>query len=313
MDKKLESRLKKQHYYLAGNHSAVKICTWTKKSLKDEGACYKEKFYGIKSHRCCQMTPSFMCDLECIFCWRNMEAHTGIKMEGRIDEPHEIIDKCVEGQRKLLNGFPGNEKINIKKFREAQNPNQWAISLTGEPTIYPKLNELIKLLKKRRDSVFVVSNGMFPERLKNIEPPTNLYLSLDAPNKELFEKIDKPTQKNAWQKLNKSLEILKELKKKTTTVIRITLIKGMNDTDIKGYAPLIKKAEPNFVEVKSFMFVGSARLRLSMANMCRHEYVKEFAKKLSNISGYEIKDESVESRVCLLKRAKGEILRRLYE
>ncbi len=302
MDEEIRSTLKKQQYYLAGEHSAVKICTWTKKSLKDEGVCYKEKFYGIKSHRCCQMTPSFMCDLECIFCWRNMEAHTGIKMEGKIDEPEEIIKKCIEGQRHLLNGFPGNKKINMKKFREAQDPNQWAISLTGEPTIYPKLNQLIKLLKKRKESVFVVSNGMFPDKLKSIEPPTNLYLSLDAPNEKLFRKVDRPTQIDSWAKLNRSLDILKKLKKKTTTVIRITLVKGINDTDVKGYAESIKKADPDFVEVKAYMHIGSSRLRLKMENMPRHDEVRKFSEKLAKELGWKVENESIESRVCLLKK-----------
>jgi len=305
MDEKIKSLLEKQQYYLTGNHSAVKICTWTKKSLRDKGVCYKEQFYGISSHRCCQMTPCFTCDMECIFCWRNMEAHTGVKISEKIDDPIEIIEKCIEGQRKLLNGFPGYSKLNKKKFKEAQDPNQWAISLTGEPTIYPKLSELIKELKKRKNTVFVVSNGMFPDKLRDMEPPTQLYLSLDAPNKEIFEKIDRPTQKNAWEKLNKSLEILNELKKITRTVIRITLVKGMNDADIKGYAQLIKKAAPTFIEVKSYMFVGSSRQRLSLSNMPRHEEVKLFSEKLAKELGLKILDENKQSRVCLIGENKS--------
>jgi len=300
MDDTLKKTLEKQQYYLAGSHSAVKVCSWTKKSLRDEGVCYKEKFYGIKSHRCIQMTPCFTCDLECIFCWRNMESHTGIKMDGKIDDPQDIMDNCIKGQKKLLNGFPGNKKINMEKFKESQIPNQWAISLTGEPTIYPRLNELIKLLKKRNDSIFIVSNGMFPDKLRSIEPPTNLYLSLDAPNQAIFNEVDRPTQTDAWDKLNQSLSILNDLKKKTTTVIRITLVKGYNDIDLRGYAELIKKADPNFVEVKAYMFIGSSRLRLTIDNMPRHEEVKEFSEKLAKELGWIISDESEPSRVCLL-------------
>lgn len=54
---------KKQGYKLIGNHSAIKLCLWTRKSIKSNGKehCYKEQFYkdmGIESHRCIQMTPA---------------------------------------------------------------------------------------------------------------------------------------------------------------------------------------------------------------------------------------------------------------
>ena len=62
--------LRKQHYETIGDHAAVQICRWTKKSLTDKGVCYKEKFYGIKSHRCCQMTQMILCENKCIHCWR---------------------------------------------------------------------------------------------------------------------------------------------------------------------------------------------------------------------------------------------------
>jgi len=86
LDKNIKQLLKKQHYEIAGKneHSAVQICRWTKKSLRDEGVCYKEKFYGIKSHLCCQMTPSLYCPNKCVHCWRAIEYTTGEKIPGKI-------------------------------------------------------------------------------------------------------------------------------------------------------------------------------------------------------------------------------------
>ncbi|MEM3135088.1 MAG: hypothetical protein QW502_05130, partial [Candidatus Bathyarchaeia archaeon] len=49
----------KQGYRLAGKHlhSAVKICQWTKESLRSGRICYKELWYPpVQSHRCMQMT-----------------------------------------------------------------------------------------------------------------------------------------------------------------------------------------------------------------------------------------------------------------
>jgi tRNA wybutosine-synthesizing protein 1 len=291
--------LEKQQYKLIGEHSAVKVCTWTKKSLRDEGVCYKEQFYGIKSHRCCQMSVTInFCDMDCIYCWREHynEPFTNI------DDPKELVEKAVAAQRKLLTGFGGLEKTNQKKFKEAQEPNQFAISLTGETLYYPKLNDLIKELKKRNFSVFIVTNGMLPEVLEKLEPPTQLYVSLDSPNKALQEKLCKPMHKDSWERLMRSLDILKKLKSKTRTCLRITAIKGMNMLDPEGYAALIKRADPHFVEVKAYMFVGASQLRLEMKNMPLYKDIKEFAAEIAAHSGYKVIDEHPKSRVVLLMK-----------
>ncbi len=310
MKKEIKEKLESQHYGFAGKHTAVKICTWTKKSLRDEGVCYKQKFYGIKSHRCCQMSPSVnFCQNNCVFCWRTQEDTEGFKemTKEQADNPKEIIDKCIEAQRKLLTGFGGNPKTNIEKFKEAQNPNQFAISLTGEPTLYPYLSELISELHKRNNTTFLVSNGQSPDVLERIEPPTQLYISLDAPNKKTFLSIDRPKLKDGWERLNKSLEVMNQLAQKTRTVIRITLIKGLNDIEPENYAKLIEKANPHFVEVKAYMFVGASRQRLSLKNMPYHSYVKEFSERITRHCNYKIIDEKEESRVVLLGENKPRI------
>ncbi len=301
--KELKLLLEKQQNEFIGEHSAVKICTWTKKSLKDEGVCYKEKFYGISSHRCCQLSPSMnFCQNACIFCWRPIEHTIGTEMKPPIDDPKSLIANAIKAQRKLLNGFPGNPKTNMKKFKEAQEPNQFAISLSGEPAIYPRLGELIAEIKKKDATSYVVTNGLLPDKLKTLDPlPTNLYISLDAPDEETFKKIDQPKLKDAWQRLNTSLEILKTLD--TTTVLRITLIKDMNMFSEAEYAKLIEKASPRYVELKAYMFVGASRHRLAIENMPYHKEVKEFTDKiLKHLKNYTLKDEKKESRVVLLSR-----------
>ena len=114
----IKKLLQKQHYEIIGKneHSGVQICRWTKKSLRDEGVCYKEKFYGIKSHLCCQMTSSLWCPNKCIHCWRAIEFTTGKKIPGRVDSPSEIIDGCIEAQRKLLQGFKVDKRSSKKQL-----------------------------------------------------------------------------------------------------------------------------------------------------------------------------------------------------
>jgi len=162
----LKKRMKKQHYEIVGEHSAVQVCRWTKKSLKDEGVCYKEKFYGIKSHLCCQMTPWLGCQNRCLHCWRPIEFN--FEFEGNIDSPKEIVDACIKKHKELLIGFKGRKQINMKLFEEAMNPNQFAISLSGEPTMYSKLPELIEEIHSRNMRTFIVSNGTQPKMIEKL-------------------------------------------------------------------------------------------------------------------------------------------------
>ena len=301
--KELKKLLEKQQYGFVGEHSAVKICAWTKKSILNQGVCYKEKFYGIKSHRCCQITPSVgFCQNRCEICWRPVEFTIASSMDFDVDKPEDIIKQAPAIQRKLLSGFGGNKNANKKKLEEAKIPMHYAISLAGEPTLYPKLNELIKTLHKNKKSTFVVTNGLLPNILEKIEPPTQLYISIDAPTEELLKKIDKPTIKGAWKRLNKSLEVMKKLKKKTRTALRITLVKGKNMVYPEKYAGIIEKADPNFVEVKAYMFVGASRQRMEMENMPYHKDVVEFSNKIAKNSKYKIIDEQPESRVVLMMK-----------
>ncbi len=301
MDEEHKKTLEKQHNYITGNHSAVKVCTWTKKSLKGEGVCYKQKFYGIRSHLCCQMSPAVgFCPNKCVFCWRPMEyTNTNEIMEP--DEPKKVIENSIHGQKRLISGLGGYEGLDKEKFKEAQEPMHFAISLTGEPMMYPKIGDLMDYLHNMGKSTFLVSNGVFPERLKSLDVmPTQLYISVDAPTKEIYEKIVNPALDESWEKLMHTLEILSGLKDKTRTTLRLTLIKNMNMVNPGKWGDLIQKASPLFVEVKAYMFVGYSRQRLSIENMPRHFEIKEFAKEIAESCGYKIVDEKEESRVVLL-------------
>ena len=268
--KKLKDKLIKQHYKIIGNHSAVKLCHWLRMSMRDRGVCYKQKFYGIQSHRCLQMTPwAFGCTNQCVYCWRIMESVSEKTPTKKVDEPEDILNGCINAQRTLLTGFKGWEGTNKTKLKEAQNPNQVAISLIGEPMMYPKISDFIDICKKKKMTTFLVTNGQLPERLKNLEEPTNLYISLDAPDKETYKKIDKPSLSEFWKRLNESLELMNSFSCKK--VLRLTLVKGWNMKNIEGYAKLIEIANPDFVEVKGFMHVGEAQKRLPRSAMPLHE------------------------------------------
>ena len=295
--------LENQHYKVVGTHSAVKICGWTKKMIKGEGGCYKLKFYGIKSNQCLQMTTSMSCANRCIFCWRDYKAPVAKEWEWNTDEPELILKQSKEAQKKLLSGFGGCEYAQEKELQESKTIKHCALSLSGEPIIYPKLNEFIDLLHKDNISTFLVTNAQHPEQIKNLKPITQLYISLDGPTKEILKEIDNPLFKDYWERLNQSLEYFSQ--KKQRTCIRLTLIKEMNMSHLKEYSELIKKGNPDFIELKGYMFVGSSRQRLSMKNMPYHEDTVNFTNAmLKYLPDYDIVSEHISSRVILLAKKK---------
>ncbi len=304
--KRLPDSLKKkwhhQQYRIVGNNSAVKLCAWTKKSLRDEGVCYKQKFYGIESHRCLQMSPSaFWCPNRCLFCWRRMEAGMTDNIgEYRTDEPGEIIEGSIRAQRLLMSGFKGFKGTNLRKWKEAQNPTNAAISLVGEPVLYPKISGLIEAFHRKGFSTFLVTNGQYPETLENMTEPTNLYISLDAPNKQVYRKVDRPSLPDFWERLNKSLELMSSFS--CRRVIRLTLVRGQNMTKPEEYAKIILRARPDFIEAKGYMWLGESRKRLPHSTMPSHDDIRKFAEEISKHTGYSFRNEQEASRVVLLSR-----------
>ena len=197
---------------------------------------------------------------------------------------------------------------NILSIITPVNACNWSLSVIADsntsltlPIIYPKINEIISKFHKQEISTFLVTNGQYPEQIEKLEPVTQLYLSVDAPNKESLKEIDKPIFSDYWERLNQSLEILS--RKKHRTCIRITLIKGLNDNKPKEFAKAIKKGNPDFIEAKAYMFVGASRERLKKENMPLHEEVVEFSKELNKeLPEYDIVSEHIPSRVVLLAK-----------
>ena len=312
---KIKEQLLHAHYGVY-NHSTVEICHWTKKSLKNEGDCYKRKFYGIETHRCMEFSPAGMiCTNNCIYCWRPMEFMQYREMrKEEVDPPKEIIKHLMDERKRLLSGFKGDPKVDKKKWEEAQVPTHFAISLSGEPTLYPYLPEMIKYLKNlpQTKSIFLVTNGQVPEMLEKLEKekalPTQMYLSVTGPNEEFYKRISRPIFKDAWERFTRSLEFISKVN--TRTVLRLTIIKGYNDCCFDDFVKLIKIANPHFVEVKSYIHIGRSIERLSADNMLTHEEVRNFARELlKHLPEFEFMDEQVESRIVVLQNKKRYINR----
>ncbi|MBI4983587.1 4-demethylwyosine synthase TYW1 [Candidatus Woesearchaeota archaeon] len=288
-----------QQYRLVGRHSAVKICLWTKQCIRSGKVCYKQEFYGIHTGNCLEMTPAILCNHRCLHCWRDTSLFAP-KWEGGVDDPKEIIRGCIDARRELMIGFGGSEKVKADKQKLAAlntflAPDHAAISLTGEPCLYPRLPELIDALFDdfHFRTVFLVTNGTVPEMLKRIGTeskhfPTNTYLSLQAYNFDSHKKLNHPVVLDTWNKIIESLKYLSTVKDKTRTIVRITVINGHNMSHAREFLPYVKLMKPHFIEVKGYGFLGMSRRRLKEENVPSWEEVQGFAEEIAHVSGYKI-------------------------
>jgi tRNA wybutosine-synthesizing protein 1 len=302
-------QLKRAKYGVA-DHATVELCHWTKKSFKNDGDCYKHKFYGISTHQCMEFSPAGMhCENRCVYCWRPMEFYDSLEMDPqKVAEPQEMLARLMEERRKLIMGHYGDPKSDAKKLDESLLPAHYAISLSGEPTMYPRLPDLIKYLRslKATKSIFLVTNGQEPEMIQRLADedalPTQLYLSTNAADYESFIKINKPRYKDSWERWNKTLTLLSKLD--TRTVLRMTLIRGYNNSeqDIANFSKMIKNSNVHFIEMKSYMHIGRSTNRLERADMLSFDEVKHFASEIARQSQiYHIMDESLASRIVVLQ------------
>jgi tRNA wybutosine-synthesizing protein 1 len=239
----------------------------------------------------------------CLFCWR----HQGFteKVYKDLDDPAYILNKSIEIQKKLITGFKGDKRCDQEKYIEASNPNMLACSLSGEPTIYPYLGDFFDECHKRNITTFLVTNGTNPKALENLSTlPRQLYISIVAPNKDIYKKLCSPTIKKGWENINQTLDLIPSLD--TRTVIRHTLINrwNMNKKHIKEFSVLDEKASPLFIEPKAYVFVGYSRKRMTISNMPSFDLVRKFGEELAGFLSLEFLMERPDSRVVLLSKIK---------
>jgi len=83
------------------------------------------------------------------------------------DEISCCIDSREEVERLINVSLTTPDEI-MQAHGEAMNPNHAAISLDGEPFLYPKLDGLVSEFRNRNMTTFIVTNGTLPERIESL-------------------------------------------------------------------------------------------------------------------------------------------------
>jgi len=304
----MREKLTKEGYKLLGSHSAVKLCRWTKAMLRGRGGCYKHTFYGIISYRCMESTPNLACANRCVFCWRHHTNPVGKEWRWVTDPPQMILEEALSQHYKMIKTMQGAPGVSKQRFSEAHKVKHCALSLVGEPIMYPHIQEYINLLHEKGISSFMVTNAQFPEKIKTLGPVTQFYISIDASTKESLKSVDRPLFQDFWERFLASMDALKF--KQQRTVYRLTLVKSWNMQEVADYAALVARGMPSFIEIKGVTFCGkSDGYAMKMDNVPWHEEVRHFCEKLVSYlsDDYELACEHRHSCCVLIARKEYKI------
>lgn len=202
-------------------------------------------------------------------------------------------------------GFKANPYVTQRVFEESMNPIHVAISLDGEPTLYPLIGSLIREIARRGMTSFLVTNGTMPNRLEEMvehgTEPTNLYLSLYGPDSQTYENITQPIVPDVWERVQTSLRLMRHFRQ-SRTIVRLTLVKGQNMHSPERYSELALEGAPEIIELKGYSWLGESKQRLPISAMPYQSEIREFAKEMTKATGYEFIAEDTVSRVVLLAR-----------
>lgn len=67
--------------------------------------------------------------------------------------------------------------VTLERLMEGLSPKHCALSLVGEPIMYPEINTLVDELHHRRISTFLVTNAQFPDKIKMLKPITQVCMA----------------------------------------------------------------------------------------------------------------------------------------
>lgn len=192
-----------------------------------------------------------------------------------------IVDGALKAHYAMIRQFRSVPGVLDDRYDEALAARHCALSLVGEPIMYPEINRFIRLLHSKGISTFLVTNAQFPDAIETLDPVTQLYVSVDASSRDALKKIDRPLFRDFWERFLGSLKALSS--KGQRTVYRLTLVKSWNSEDVEGYARLVVMGTPDLIEIKGVTYCGTDTMSaasLTMANVPWHEEVVAFGKAL---------------------------------
>ncbi len=178
---------------------------------------------------------SKQCNFDCLYCELE-KAKTVDKMS--------TYPSILEVITEIRKSFEKHPKIDVI-----------TITANGEPTLYPKLDELIDEINKIKNDTktMILSNGstIYKEEIFNILLKLDtVKLSLDCVSEKCFKKLDRI---HSGIDIEKMIESMIKFRKETKNrfVLEILFVKTLNDKDeeIELLYETVKKINPHRVDI----------------------------------------------------------------
>ncbi|MCT7912498.1 radical SAM protein [Arcobacter lacus] len=205
------------------------------------------------------------CNFDCLYC----------ELEGA-----KTVDK--------MDTFPSVDEI-IKAIKESfkNHPKIDVITITcnGEPTLYPKLDDLIDEINKIKGETktLILSNGSTIYKKEVFDALLKIdivKLSLDCVSEKCFKKLDR---QNKSVEINKIIPSMIEFSQKTTKdfVLEILFVKDINDKDeeIELLFNAVKQINPKRIDIGTI-----DRPPAYKVSPVSYEFLEKVANKFENIN-----------------------------
>lgn len=170
------------------------------------------------------------CNLHCVFCQRERERNF-----------------MVKGYWVWISRDPTTEEV-IKEIGDPKKYEEIVFCGYGEPTLrFSALKEIAKWVKEKGGRVRVDTNGLMftflpKEKLKELKGLVDVWsVSLNAQDKETYNKVCKPAQEDAFEKV---IEFIKEALKEGFEVVATAV--DYPDVDIKKTEELAQSLGAKF-------------------------------------------------------------------
>ncbi|MFW2379880.1 radical SAM protein [Aliarcobacter butzleri] len=205
------------------------------------------------------------CNFDCLYC----------ELEGA-----KTVDK--------MDTFPSVDEI-IKAIKESfkNHPKIDVITITcnGEPTLYPKLSELIDEINKIKGETktLILSNGSTIYKKEIFEALLKIdivKLSLDCVSEKCFKKLDRQNKSVEIEKIVPSMIEFSQ-KTKKDFVLEVLFVKDINDKDeeIELLFNAVKQINPKRVDIGTI-----DRPPAYKVNPVSYEFLEDVANKFEGLN-----------------------------